>query len=690
MVNDLVLDFETKSEADLTKVGAWAYASHPSTDIICMGYGLDQRVNVVPRRTILTPAAVIFNAERIVAHNVQFEYAIYHFILHKRYGWPELLDPALWDCTMARALMCGLPASLEGLALALKLPFKKDLDGRAALMKICKPSKDGVWNEDPALYERVYKYNALDVEVEREADKSLPELPPEERRVFERDLIINRRGILIDLGACRQGVEIAGKLTDDLNVDLRRLTKGAVSAASRVQELKRWVASQGVKIPTVVKIDKDTNEETIKETLDVEAVKDLVKDPNTPKHVVDAIRIRQQVGKSSVSKFKAMLLCACADGRVRGTFQYHGSHTGRFAGRLIQPQNFPQGLVDDEQEAAIELLKEGAGWFKAHYDGRSMQTLSDILRGMLVPASGKLFLGADFNAIECRVLNWLAGEVWVLACFARGESPYVRMAEGIYEKQGITKKGNPREYDIGKRSELGCGFGLGWLRFQSNVYTETSKRGEGVQLSDELSQKAVRVYRDSHPAVIRFWYETEGAAVRAVQNPGQISLTAAGRVAWAMSADRRFLCCKLPSGRLLRYFRPTVVQGKNKKGEPKLELRYWTAAGEGALRTDCNGFLGEYRTWGGELVENVVQAVARDLMVCGLNNVEAAGYPIVLHAHDELLAEIDEARGVLHANGLVAPKDLIANFAALMCKAPTWSQGCPIAAEGFIGRRYRK
>ncbi len=326
------------------------------------------------------------------------------------------------------------------------------------------------------------------------------------------------------------------------------------------------------------------------------------------------------------------------------------------------------------------MLDEGVGFFAATFGDKALQTLSDVIRAAIVAPQHKVFVGADLNAIECRVLNWLAGETWVTALFARGESPYIRMAEGIFAKKGITKKGTPFEYDIGKRSELGFGFGMGAPKFQGSVYTETSKRGEGVWLEDELAEKAKTVYRKSHPNVVAFWYATEAAAVNAVRNPGQIFATAAGRVLWAMSADRRFLVCKLPSGRLLRYYMPSVnMEGKTRRGDPKAELHYWTSAGAGAIRTACNGLAGEYRTWGGELVENVVQAAARDFMVHGMLRAEEMGYPIVLHNYDELLAEVPEKDANLEGLMAAMTKDL-----------PSWTSGCPVSAEGFVARRYRK
>ena len=352
------------------------------------------------------------------------------------------------------------------------------------------------------------------------------------------------------------------------------------------------------------------------------------------------------------------------------------------------------------------MLNEGVGFFKAAFGDQSMQTLSDLLRWMLMAGAGKLFLGADYNAIECRVLNWLAGETWVLALFGRGESPYLRMAEAIYEKKlpkmaDEAKKTHKGEYEIGKRSELGGGFGMGWVRFQASTYTETSKKGEGLWLEDELAQRIIKVYRNLHPKVVEFWYATEAAAIKAVQNPGNLFPTADGRVLWGMSADRRFLCAKLPSGRLLRYFRPTaelVTTTRCKKPDcphtlqanvemcpaklSKMELRYWTSAGEGAIRLDCMNTLGQYRTWGGELVENVVQAVARDIAAHGILNVEEAGHPVVLHAHDEIVAEVGD--------DVVKDPKAVMFFEELLCKKPEWAATLPIKAEGFIGRRYRK
>lgn len=702
------LDFESRSDLDITKVGAWAYASHPSTDITVVRWAInDEPVQGVygwDLRKGAKPPTLVDFAGRTVAHSVEFEYAMWHFVMHKKYGFPDLLDPAGWDCTKARAYMCGLPGTLEGMALSLRLKFQKDMEGKKAMYATCRRKKDGTWNEDPLTMATLYRYCGTDVETERAGDKALPELPDAERKLFELDLRINRRGLLIDLGAARAATEISAALADDLNAKLKKITGGACSKASGVTEMKRWIAAQGVEIPTVVKVDKETGEEVTKETLDIEAVKDLLK-TDLPPVVAKALKIRQQVGKSSVAKFKKMLEVACADGRARGMFQYHGAHTGRWAARLFQPANLPQGFGGDDvealQEFALSVLGMGAGFFQATFGDKAMQTLSDLIRAVIIPAPGKIYVGADLNAIECRVLNWLAGEQWVLDLFARGDSPYLRMAEMIFEKKGLTKKGDLYEYGIGKRTELGFGFGMGAPKFQASTYTETSKQGEGVWLDDELCERAKAIYRETHPKVVEFWYATEAAAINAVKNPGQIFATAEGRVLWSMSADRRFLICKLPSGRLLRYYTPSVKVTtrtfcKNQqcphvlknnvelcpKKRAKEELRYWTQAGEGAIQTGCNGFLGEYRTWGGELVENVVQAAARDFMVVGLRRAEENGLPLVLHNYDELLAEVS-------LTGTIALA-LTTMIKMMTEDLPAWTAGCPVKAEGFIGRRYRK
>lgn len=675
----IFLDFETRSAVDIKKVGAWKYAAHPSTTIICLSVGRTGQEPTLFKGYELVkppPAGSIFGpATRFVAHSAHFEYAIYHYILHKRYGWPDLSDPKHWDCTMARALVCGLPASLEGVGAALRLPIQKDLEGRAALMKICKPVGADIfgapiYNQNPELYKKVFDYCNRDIQTEMAVDRALPELSPEERKVFELDLIMNRRGVAIDVQACESAAAIAEQLTTNLNESLFALTGGKVTKASRVAEMKRFLESQGVKIP--IKQGKDGED---KETLDKNAILGLLKDPKTPPLVKAVVAIRQQVGKSSTAKFTATLNAAGEDGRVRGAIQYYGAHTGRFAGRLIQPQNYPGGLVGEEQETAIELLCD-FDLFALTYGDKAMQTLSDILRGTIIAGKGKKLVSADYSAIEARTLFWIANVTRALEGYARGESPYIRMASRIYKNPNITKKTHPLEYALGKAAVLGAGYQMGPVRFRAQCATAR----EPILIDEKTAETAINAYREEYPEVVSLWYAMSGAAINAVKNPGKLFGLCGNKVVWGMSSSRQFLACRLPSGRYLRYFRPTIQTANTPRGERE-ELHYWGSAGEGALEVE--GQLGRYKTYGGALTENVVQAIARDVLVNGMLNCEARGYPLVLTVHDEPTAEVVMTVGTDEGK-------ILENFIKEMCTLPAWAAGLPVAAEGWIGERYRK
>lgn len=669
----LHVDFETRSEVDIKKVGSHAYAMHPSTRIMCLGYafeaepvglatGADLERGVHRDRLVdlaRDPRVVL------VAHNAGgFEHPVWKWIMTRTLGFPDLEDPSRWDCTMARALMCGLPASLENVGRVMGIKMQKDLSGRAALMKLCKPLErdplgDAVWHEDSGLYQKLYAYCAQDVEAERELDAVLPRMTAEERRVWELDLRINARGVQVDVGLATRAAALADTLTVDLNARLRAMTGGRVEKATRIQAIKNYLADQGVHV----------------DSLDKPAVTEILASSGIPQHVKDVVTIRRQVGKSSTAKYTKAVEAACPDGRVRGVLQYHAAHTGRWGGRLIQPQNYPQGYATAEEQGPVvaDILESSPDVFALTYGDESMEALSKALRGTIIAAPGKALVSADYNAIEARVLFWLAGDRSALDCYRRGDSPYVEMAKYIYGRSDITKKGNPREYDIGKRAVLGCGYGMGPDKFQLTV-----KNQAGYDIPLELAQRAVKAYREKYSAVKALWYATEAAAIAAVKTPGSVHRVAGGRVAWGMTPDRRFLVARLPSGRSLWYFRPSTRVVPTPWGE-KEELCYW---GEHPKTSQwC-----QLKTYGGALAENVTQATARDIMAAGMLNVEAGGFPVVLTCHDELLAEILLAL----VEALGGAQAVVKRFIALMCDLPKWAAGCPISAEGWVGERYRK
>lgn len=680
----LHLDFETRSEADLNKVGAWAYASHPSTEIICMGWGFvapGERVRQITRQECLTPrfhGPWSSNYDNVVisAHNAAFEYAIWNCILHKRFGWPAMWEPNRWTCTMARAAMVGLPLSLDELGRVLSIKTPKDLEGRRTMLQLSKPLGqdalgDPIYDEAPEKFERLYAYNANDVRSEMEVDALLPELPESERRIWELDLVMNRRGIQIDLIFAAKASAMSKELVGPLNDRLRVITNGAVDKATQIPALKDYLKNRGVEVPTKYVAGEE------KEALDKVGVTELLARADLPPDVRQAVEIRRQVSKTtSTAKYAKAVEMACRDGRVRGVLQYHGAHTGRWAGRLLQAHNFPKGFDEaDAQRQAVDLINRGdLELFSFLYGDRGMDALSDALRGMIVAGPGKELVSADYNAIEARGVFWLAGEKAALAAYARGESPYLDMANYIYRRSDITKKGAPQEYDLGKRTVLGCGFGMGWEKFRDNTYAETAKIGKPVRLSDELAKRAVDGYREKYAAVPRMWYEIEAAALAAVRTPGQCYAACGGKVLWGMSVDRRFLVCRLPSGRYLWYWKPSTQMAKTPWGADKLTLFYWG-------KHPKTGEWCQLKTYGGALTENVTQAVARDIMANGMLKAEAAGFEMILTVHDELLAEATQ--------GPQGAKKLD-EFMALMCGLPTWAKGFPVVAEGWVGARYRK
>lgn len=695
MSNKGHLDFESRSTVDLKKVGAHAYARHPTTEITCATlYDPALKRKVLFRRDQIALLAKHPGVGSLIigCHNAPFEGAMWEHIMVPRFGAPSRLDPRLWRCTLARAAMIGLPLSLDELTTVLKCKARKDLEGRAIMLRLSKPLGfdalgDPIYDEDPVKFERLYLYNGTDVDAEMEVDMLVPELPESEQRVFELDMVMNRRGIQIDTALAAKGAFMSDALMGPINERVRQLTKNVIDKATQNAALVKWLESQGVEAPTKY-VDGEK-----KKSLDKVGVTELLARPNLPPVVRDVVLLKRQASKrTSTAKFEKALEMVCADGRVRGNLQYHGAHTGRWAGRLLQPHNFPQGFGADadgttpDQDLAIQLVMTGdVELFDFTYGDKSMEVLSDVLRAMIVAGPGKMLLSADYNAIEARGVFWLAGEEGPLASYRRGGSPYLDMAKYIYPDAGLpddvktAKKTHPKQYDIAKRTILGSGFGMGWETWRDNIYAETAKKGKPVLLSDELAKTAVNGYREKYAAVPRAWKETEAAAISAVRNPGQRFTSCTGKALWAMSNDRRFLVCRLPSGRYLWYWKPSVKMAKTPWGAEKPTLFYWGSHPK-------TGEWCELKTYGGALFENITQAVARDIMVNGMLNAEAAGYEMVLTVHDELLAEVadDDETGGWSA------KESLEDFMKLMCQLPTWAAGFPVAAEGWVAQRYRK
>lgn len=669
------LDFETESEADLEKVGAWAYAAHPSTDIMCFAYGETPDWIELRRpgqfRDLKTISDFI-GAGRIIAHSFEFEYAIYHLILHRKYGWPALWDPNLWDCTKARAYACRLPGKLSEVCKALNLPVKKDEAGHKLMLKLSKlPRKEPPTSEE---LEQLGEYCITDVAAEMGVDNALPNFNVQERKVFCVDLCINRRGVLIDVELAEAAVKMVTPLMDDLHARMNKVTSGVVKKATQIQRLKNFIPS----VWRVSPPQKGSIEEELGfdeggmyfASLDKAAIVGVNMMNDVPPIALEAINIRGKANKSSTSKYtKALFLVeTVADNRARGLFQFNKAGTGRWAGKFLQPQNFTHGFKVKEQEEAVRMIKAGdLEAFKEKYGENSVEALSDTLRGVFIAAPGKRFMAPDFNAIEARTLFWQADDQDALDTYRSGGSPYVDMARWIYKNEEIEKLSHPKEYDLGKRVILGAGYQMWWPKFKETCW----KQGNLI-ISDELSKMAIVAYREKYTLVKQLWADTQKAVIAAIKLPGTTQYSSSGKVAWRVEPfqGRVFLTCILPSGRVLRYFNPSVKYVETKYGW-RDEISYWGV--DSKTKKWC-----KIHTYGGSLVENATQAIARDLLAYAMVNLEEAGYPIVLHAHDEPVAEVPIADAVIEP------------MIKIMCALPDWAAGLPVKADGWIGDRYHK
>lgn len=653
----LHLDFETRSAVDLKSAGLDNYARDPSTDVWCVAYALDddpvQLYYPAMKEDIFYD---IINHVRddgtgkpgiIVAHNAAFELAIWNGVLAGRYNWP-ILKPEQMRCTMAMAYAMGLPGSLDGAAAALGIDQRKDEKGSRVMMQLAKPRKvneDGsvIWWDDPAKLQILYDYCKQDVEVERALHKRLRELSPDEQELWLLDQKINARGIKVDLPSITRATALVDAEKARMDQAIRDITGNVVAGCTDVAQLTAWLRYKGVNTEGVAKAH----------------VTELLSHDELPDECRTALQLRQAAAKSSTAKLAAMAERAGKDGRMRGLFQYHGAATGRWAGRGPQLHNVPRPVVLHEQDEIEDVIAnfDSARYLDMMY-GEPMQLVSDCLRGMLIADEGKEFICCDYSNIEGRVLAWLAGEDWKVRAFEEfdeGIGPDMYLLAYAKGFNCSIEEAKPHR-QIGKVMELALGYGGGVGAFQ------TMARGYGVKVTNDRAEELKQAWRRAHKKVVSFWYDLERAALRAVKEGG---VHKARGIAFKVSGS--FLWCQLPSKRLLCYPYPQIGEG--------------TFGNEALTYMAVNGVTRKWErcaTYGGSLAENVTQAVARDILVAGIRNCEAAGYPVVMHVHDEIVAEIP-----LHEKS-------VDEMTSLMSNVPHWATGLPVAAAGWRGRRYRK
>lgn len=661
------IDFETRSKADIMECGAWRYSEDSSTEILCMQWSVNGAEPIIWIPGMPSPSwTKDFNEFKrlgglIRAHNAAFEQAIWENICVRAFGW-IYLDSMHWLDTMAQAAAMSLPMSLEDCGAALQLEVVKDTEGKRVMQQLCrprKPSKDNPkeWMEKsdyPEKFEILYQYCKTDVKAQTCIGNFLPQLTQKERWVWVLDRIINHRGVGIDIDLAHKALEIINEVESRGIARVKEITNGEVETASQVAKLLNWARSQGVELLSLTK----------------ESVATTLKNDKLPDNVKEVLQIRQILGKSSTKKIVKMIEAASKyDYRVRNTALYHGASTGRWAGRLIQVQNFPRGIPDLDVDKAIEdILTKSIDDILKIYPNIT-DVISSCLRGFIVPKKGNKFYSADFNAIEPRVLFYLAGQEDAVDIYRNNGDIYKEMASVLFNVP--VSEVNKQQRQLGKIVILGCGYGLGATKFIMTCAQQ------GVTIDEATANKAVKAYRTRFNRIPEMWKEVENAAMEAVAY-GEDTFAAKCRFHYDKAKD--FLQIFLPSGRPISYHRPMLGTKQREIYDAKTKKKKLITTNELTFM-GSNSMTKQYirmSTYGGSLVENIVQAVARDCLVEGLFRLEKHKYFTIMTVHDEVVSEVDENFGS------------VKEYEELLNISPSWAPDLPIKSEGWEGKRYRK
>lgn len=647
MKDFLSIDLESRSTVDLRKSGVYPYAIHPDTDLWCMSYAFGDADTQLWLPGDPVPGEIQYALDEGLdfrAWNAQFERVMLAVLAVPRYSFPRI-PLERWVCTAAEAAAMSLPRGLGKAAQVLGAEHQKDDKGHRLMLQMSqprRPRKDEdpdalLWWDDAGRLAKLCDYCQQDVETERAIAKKLRRLSATEVKVYQLDQRANDRGVLIDVELVNALKLLANEAQARANKALQEITGGAVEAVTNVQNLRRWVNDRGVSM----------------EGLDKQAVSEALA-TLPPGDVFDALTIRQDAGKIAWKKLDAMLACLCPDNKARGLLLYHGANTGRWSGKLIQPQNFPRPTIKNAEVLIGQVL---AGDYDAlAQDYKIMDVVTSLLRACLISTTGSRFMCADFSAIEGHVTAWLAGQ-------DSGMVTYEEMAAVIFDvpEEEVTKK----QRAVGKVAVLGCGFGMGWKK-----YKETVKAWTGIDISDKLAKVVVAKYRDKNHRIKTLWYDLQDAAQQAVEWPDTVIYCGRnGNIKYVVRGG--FLWCVLPSGRPLAYAAPRIEN----------RMAPWGDMVRSVIVSTVDSYTRKWERralYGGLQTENVVQAIARDLMAVSMCCVQEEGYNVLLTVHDEVLCEVPNDNGDLKV------------FNALMSERPNWCQNIPLTVDGWEGQRYRK
>lgn len=659
-MDHLSIDLETFSSVPIAKAGAQKYIASPDFEILLFAYSLNGAPSVccdIAHGELLPDWVLdaLCDPQCLKhAYNAAFEWGC----LSKFMG--RQLPPEQWRCTMFHGLYAGYPAGLDATGRALGLPEdKRKLSTGKALIRYfcvpCTPTKSNggrrrnLPNHDPARWELFKEYNAQDVTTEMEIERrlSLITVPDWLQRQWETDLLINARGVAVDMEMVNGALEIGATVRERLTQEAVRIS--GLSNPNSVQQLSAW-------------LEQETGEEITDLRKDTVA-KMIAQAPDIPE-VQRMLEIRQELGKTSTKKYDAIEQAVCPDGRVRGLLQFYGANrTGRWAGRLVQVQNLPRTYTQP-LELARNLVKQRKLDNLRLIYGSVPDTLSQLIRTAFVASDGNVLIDADFSAIEARVISWLAVEQWRLEVFKTHGKIYEASASQMF---GVPieriKKGNP-EYALrqkGKVAELALGYQGG-----AGALINMGALDMGIP-EDDLPD-IVQRWRDTNKRICDLWYKMNSAAVEAISTGSSVGV---GRLLVSCEYDAvhevEYLTVLLPSGRKLYYNSPQI--GENKWGGPSISYMGMDQTTKKWKRIE---------TYGGKLVENCVQAVARDCLAQAIENLEAKGLPVVFHIHDEVVIDCRADTATL--------EDVV----DIMSRPIPWAPGLPLNADGWVGGFFKK
>lgn len=663
-MHHLSIDIETYSSVPIGSAGLYKYAQSPDFEILLLAYSLDgapvevvdlARGETVPDRLL----QALSDPDTIKhAYNAAFEWYCLTSSSKKLISGDPLVNSPQWRDTMLHALYCGYPAGLDAVGRAMGLPEdqRKLRTGKALIKLFCVPrqptAKDARTRvrpqDEPDKWQLFKTYNAQDVVTEMEIESRLSPypVPDDVQAQWVQDIKINARGVALDKDLMEGAMAIDAETAAPLIEEAQRLT--GLPNPNSLSQLKPWLQSRGCSADTLRKDD----------------VTDLLEQDTLPPDVRRVLEIRQETSRTSTKKYQAMESAACEDGRARGLLQFYGANrTGRWAGRLIQVQNLPRTYLHGEAlDLARDLARHGREIAISLTLGPPSDILSQLIRTAFVPAPGNRFIDADFSAIEARVIAWLAGENWVLDVFRTHGKIYEATAAQMF---GVPidriKKGNP-EYALRQRGKVAT-LALG---YQGSTGALINMGALRMGIPEEDLPEIVQLWRNSHPCTRNLWYGLERCAIETTETGRQTGIRGL-LLSRERDANNDFLTILLPSGRKLYYARPHLVS--DDRGRPR--LRYW-----GQNQTTHKWQ--EIDTYGGKLVENCVQAIARDCLALAIQRLEDAGYPVVFHIHDEAVIDCPADFGGLD------------DVVRIMSQPIPWAPGLPLSADGWVGNYFKK